>query len=335
MAARPRSIAGMLPTPPATPGVAWRPITMDDAAAVAACVRAAEIADDVPEFTNEDLTLDELGDVDLATDSVLGVVADGTVVAFGTVQRWPGATRMHRVMMWGRVHPEHRSDEIADFAVAWMAARGRQLLAGLDDGLPRHVGDSVHEHVTHWRERLERHGFAVTRWYLEMGRDLAGPLPPVTLPAGMLLEPWAADADEAVRLAHNEAFVDHWGSNPISEDRWHAWITGSRWFRPDLSVVARAGDEIAGYSLGYVYPDDVEVRGRTEAWVGQLGTRRAWRRQGVAGALLAHTMAAARDAGLDRVMLGVDAENPTGAVGVYERVGFRTERRWVYYTIEA
>ncbi len=308
---------------------------MADVPAVTACVRAAELADDVPEVTNEELTRDELEDVDLPTDSIVGAAEDGTVVAFGTVQLWPAATRMHRVTMWGRVHPDHRTDEIADFTVAWMAARGRQLVAHLDDGLPSYVGDSVHEHVAHWRERLERHGFAVKRWYLEMARHLTDPLPQVELPAGVDVVPWIAEADAAVRLTHNEAFVDHWGSNPISEDRWHAWITGSRWFRPDLSFVARAAGEIAGYSLGYVYPDDVEVRGRTEAWVGQLGTRRRWRRRGVAGALLARTMEAAATGGLEYLMLGVDAENPTGAVGVYERVGFRPERRWVYYAIEA
>ncbi len=325
----------MLPAPPDVPGVEWRPITIDDAPGIAACVRAAEVADDVPEVTNEALARDELEDVALPTDSILGVDAGGTVVAFGTVSSWPAATRMHRVTMWGRVHPEHGNDDVADFVIAWMAARGRQLLAGLDDGLPRHVGDSVHEHVTHWRERLERHGFQVTRWYLEMARDLAVAAPVLAPPSGVEIGPWEAGADDAVRLAHNDAFTDHWGSNPISEDRWHAWITGSRWFRPDLSFVARAGGQIAGYTLGYVYPDDVEVRNRTEGWVGQLGTRRPWRRQGVAGALLARTMEAAAAAGLDCLMLGVDAENPTGAVGVYERLGFRTERRWVYYTTEA
>ena len=40
-------------------------------------------------------------------------------------------------------------------------------------------------------------------------------------------------------------------------------------------------------------------------------------------------MRAFRDAGLDAATLGVDAENPTGALGVYERVGFRPVRRSV------
>jgi ribosomal protein S18 acetylase RimI-like enzyme len=34
-------------------------------------------------------------------------------------------------------------------------------------------------------------------------------------------------------------------------------------------------------------------------------------------------------AGLEAATLGVDAENPTGALGIYERVGFRPIRRSV------
>ncbi len=320
--------------PPALPGVTWRPLTLDDVAAVTACVRAAEIADDIPEVTAPEMTRDELEDIGaaLATDTIGGFDDAGAAVGFGTVYLRPGGTRSHRVAMWGAAQPSH--EPVEDFVVRWMAERGRQLVAELDDGLPRYVGDSVHEHVAHRRELLERHGFSLTRWFFEMGRAAAEPVPATPLPPGLTLRPWTAADDEAVRLAHNEAFEDHWGSNPITADRWDAWISGSRWFRPGLSFVAAAGGDIVGYSLGYVYPDDVDVRGRTEAWVGQLGTRRAWRRQGVAGALLARTIEAARDAELDHVMLGVDSESRTGAVGLYERVGFRTERRWVYYSIE-
>jgi ribosomal protein S18 acetylase RimI-like enzyme len=40
-------------------------------------------------------------------------------------------------------------------------------------------------------------------------------------------------------------------------------------------------------------------------------------------------MRAFRDTGFDAAILGVDAENPTGALGVYERVGFGPVRRSV------
>ncbi|MGI8867321.1 MAG: GNAT family N-acetyltransferase [Mycobacteriales bacterium] len=62
-----------------------------------------------------------------------------------------------------------------------------------------------------------------------------------------------------------------------------------------------------------------------------VGTAREWRGRGVASALIAASLQAARDNGIGIVSLGVDRENPTGAVGVYERMGFRpVEQSSVY-----
>lgn len=68
-------------------------------------------------------------------------------------------------------------------------------------------------------------------------------------------------------------------------------------------------------------------------YIGQVGVRRPWRRRSVAAALLAEALAAAAAAGKATASLGVDADSPTGAVGVYERVGFATVTRWVTYSL--
>ena len=66
-----------------------------------------------------------------------------------------------------------------------------------------------------------------------------------------------------------------------------------------------------------------------EAWIGQLGTRAAWRRRGLASLLLATALTAFRDAGYERAALDVDSENATGALGLYERLGFIVSHRSV------
>ena len=50
--------------------------------------------------------------------------------------------------------------------------------------------------------------------------------------------------------------------------------------------------------------------------------RRPWRRRGLAQAIVTRSLVALRERGMDHAMLGVDADNPNGAVGVYERAGF-------------
>ena len=90
-----------------------------------------------------------------------------------------------------------------------------------------------------------------------------------------------------------------------------------------------AGEEVAGFSVNYYSPEENERKGIDEAWIGDLGTRRPWRKQGIATALLNHSMLAFQAAGIPHASLGVDSENPTGALGVYERVGFKVVERSV------
>jgi ribosomal protein S18 acetylase RimI-like enzyme len=65
----------------------------------------------------------------------------------------------------------------------------------------------------------------------------------------------------------------------------------------------------------------------TYGWINVLGVRAPWRRRGIAIALLARTFADFEARGATRVGLGVDAENPTGAVGLYERAGMSVSQR--------
>lgn len=60
---------------------------------------------------------------------------------------------------------------------------------------------------------------------------------------------------------------------------------------------------------------------------------REWRGRGLASALLADVLQAYRDAGLECAVLDVDADNPTGALGVYTKLGFEPTAREVSYRV--
>ena len=62
--------------------------------------------------------------------------------------------------------------------------------------------------------------------------------------------------------------------------------------------------------------------GTKRGWLEKISVRRPWRKRGLGRALTAAAMAHLRDAGMTEAMLGVDAENPTGALGLYESLGF-------------
>jgi len=60
-----------------------------------------------------------------------------------------------------------------------------------------------------------------------------------------------------------------------------------------------------------------------------VGTRATGRKRGIATALLATALSAARAEGYDQASLGVDADSLTGAVRLYERVGFTVDNTWI------
>jgi ribosomal protein S18 acetylase RimI-like enzyme len=96
---------------------------------------------------------------------------------------------------------------------------------------------------------------------------------------------------------------------------------------PALWFLAVEGEEVVGISLCVSgLPGDP-----TGAYVYDLGVRPAWRRRGVALALLHHTFDEFRRRGFAAAELDVDSESLTGALRVYERAGMHVIRQELSY----
>jgi ribosomal protein S18 acetylase RimI-like enzyme len=101
-------------------------------------------------------------------------------------------------------------------------------------------------------------------------------------------------------------------------------------FDPTLLFLAMDGDEIAGVNIcrPHAYND------REVGWVGTLGVRRPWRKQGIGLALLRHSFNEFYRRGYRKVGLGVDAQNLTGALHLYETAGMHVHRAFDQYEKE-
>ena len=320
-----------LELPPAHLELSWRSLTREDAEGLFVLIGAIEAADDVPARQSRDEVVEMLEGEwkDLATDSLAGVDDSGAIQAYAMVEVLPGDTTTLRAFLRGGVHPQWRGRGIGPELLRWQEGRGRQLLAESGKDLPARLAVYVDEPARDQRRLLAAAGFSPIRWYRTMRRDLSHPLPVVPdLPAGVRLEPWTAERDEAIRLAHNDAFADHWGSQPQTAETWRH----GPHFVPGWSLVALADvpaddggparEEVVGYLVSGRYEQDWSVVGYTFGYVDLLGVRAHWRKKGVAVALLATAMAAYAADGMEYAVLGVDTDNPTGAHGLYERVGF-------------
>lgn len=326
----------VLPEPdPATTGLTWRPLRRDDVPALHALVARTEEADAAPARTAE-AEVDEWFDgdwKDVDADTRVGLDADGTPRAWVLVEAPPGDVTVVRAYLVGGVDPAFRGRGVGRALVAWASGRARQLLAASGKEVPARIGAYVEDHRDDALALFAAAGFTPARYYAEMRRDLAAPLPQVRPTPGVRVVPWTPELDEAVRVAHNEAFADHWGSEPRTPE---AWQHGRSMFAPSWSRVAldEATGEVAGYALSGRYEQDWPVAGYTSGYTELLGVRRAWRGRGLAVALLTAVMSAYREDGMQYAELDVDTANPSGAHGLYAALGYEVTHGSQLLTIE-
>ena len=180
------------------------------------------------------------------------------------------------------------------------------------------------------REVFEEAGYGLVRHSFRMTRSLGGDLEAPEWPDGISVTAYDGSDEAAVHAAHQEAFADHWEHKEEPIDEWRKWLVESPSFDPSFWFLARGGDEIAGISLCRIHASGDAEHG----FVTVLAVRRPWRRRGLGTALLRHSFADMKRRGMTKASLGVDAENTTGAVALYERAGMSVERRYDAYSKE-
>lgn len=332
-----------LEIPPAHLELRWRSLTSGDVSTLVALVQAMEAVDNpCYRTTPEEVANWFVGEWrDPARNSLGGFDNTGALRAYGFAELRPGDETALRVFLTGGVHPGWRGRGIGMALVGWVEGRGRQLLVESGKNLPARLAVYLEEGAREQRRLYAAAGFSPKRWYTDMRRDLRVPIPRVDLAPGLTIVPWSADLDDPVRLACNEAFADHWGSQPQTPE---TWADGRQDFIPGWSFVALdlsggaggagAGPQVAGFVLSSRHEQDWPILGYTCGYVDRVGVRRPWRGKRVAVALLSAAMRAYRAEGLQFATLSVDTENPTGAHGLYADLGFEPTHGVVLYTIE-
>ena len=221
----------------------------------------------------------------------------------------------------GGVLPEWRNRGIGSALVAHNIERARALAATHETERPRILGSWTSDRMVHAQAVLQAAGFAPARWFFEMTRDLTLPIPDVDLPEGLEVRDVTEDQIRQIWKADVEAFRDHWGGFDDSEDNYRRFMARPN-HDPSMWVIAWDGDEVAAGVINAIEVEENEQLGVKRGWLHSVFTRREWRKRGLANALIARSLVKIRDRGMDDGILGVDAANPTGALGLYERNGF-------------
>ncbi len=259
------------------------------------------------------------------TDSILVMTPAGQAAAMGWIFTPQEAGGEYITFLWGEVHPQHRRRGLGEFILSWLEDRAGQILARLPGDKPHIMRVFVKQDLQDRVELYEKHGFQAVRSFYRMQRVLRQPIATPKLPPGFRLINWDANRNDEALSVLNQAFSDHWGFIPMTAELWQLWVLEHEDFRPDLSFMVLSAEtgEIAGLAVNKVNLAENQARGIREGWIMDLCVRRPWRKRGLATALLNASMQAFRADGLESAGLGVDTENLTGALRIYERLGFR------------
>ncbi|MBA2724949.1 MAG: GNAT family N-acetyltransferase [Actinobacteria bacterium] len=311
-----------------------RPINQADLPELFELQRRVEVHDNIPIVTPWE-EFEEMADdpsINLATGSVM-MLRDDQAIGYGVIwARQAAEADLAKVLVLGTVDPQFRRQGVGSQILAWTIERGRELLATAAAHQERFVRTHVYDFETDAIALFERQGMNPIRYYAEMIRPLSEPIVS-SVPKGIEIVGWDEERSEEVRQVLNGAFRDHWGSIPLDEANWeHRLRHPGR--RLDVSYIALADGQVVGASLNDHYPSDTELTGRLDGWIGALGTHRDFRKRGVASALVGVSFAAFRNLGWDHAMIGVDSENPTGAYGLYQQLGFRPLYRQVQHQLQ-
>jgi mycothiol synthase len=312
-------------------GVDWRPLTPPDAHAWTALLTAIQDGDGTGDYVSEADQRETFASPnhDFARGSM--AVYDGEVMAgFGVLSMRSVADPEHTMMHEGGVHPAYRGRGLGTQLLDWAERAALPLHDTRFPGRPLSLSSGCVSTNEPAVALFEQRGYQPVRWFHDMVRDLSAPLPDAEAPDGVTIAGYHEDMAEHARLVRNESFRDHWGSTETSRESWAHFLAATS-FRPAFSFLAYAGSEPIGMLIAREPAAYRQHTGQRDLHIALVGTRAAGRKRGIATALLLTAMAAARADGYDQASLGVDADSLTGAVRLYERVGFTVAHTWNAY----
>ena len=304
-----------------------------------ACINGCKAADGVERSDKLDDIINNyahLHHCNPETDMCLAEV-DGQVVGYSRVwweideyaQHWTG-------FHFGFLLPEWRKKGIGSAILRFNEERLAQIYAEckaageIPEGLPGVCDCFIEDTARDTIALLERYGYVPVRYGFNMVRPDLENIPDCPLPEGLEVRQYQPDHLRKIWEASNEAFKDHWGyiAEPWEE---YERLQHDSSFDPTLWRVAWEGGRVVGMVLSFINRDENAEYGRLRGYTENICVRREWRKCGVARALIALSLQALKERGMTEAALGVDAENLSGALRLYESMGYKVVRKGITY----
>lgn len=319
---------------PKIPGLRFRQFAGEsDYAPMAAMLNQIALADGAAaDFTAANMAnWDQcIENFDPPNDRVI-IEIDGRMIGAGRVQSAKTIANERLYFHSANLIHEYRGKGIERPMLRHLQRRLREIAKGHPNDAPRFfqgfgVKDDNHAMIA----VLEEVGYTTIRHSFEMIRLNLDNIPNKPLPDGLEVRPIREEQLRTIWNAREEAFLDHWGKVPHTEQAFQAFCKIPDWNR-ELTRVAWAGNQCAGMVLIFVPEEHNKTHERQRAYTESICVRRPWRKQGLASALITQCLQALREAGFHEAALGVDTQNLSGALRIYENLGYRAVARYSAY----
>jgi mycothiol synthase len=302
-----------------------------DLEAIVDLINTADAVDQLDEATDvsEFRQLLYRPEFDPYTDALVVLDGDQRVVGHARLDL-KNAPRQGRFIAHTVVHPDRRDEPMERLLLEqlWSRAQERRRVLG---SKPVQFRTYCAAHQEKRAVLFESLGLRPVRYDLHMACHPLDNLAEPTFPSGMRVRPYARGQDDEAALAViNAAFSDVMDFATATLEDLRHWLKAPS-FREHLSYVAFDGEVLAGLCLCTESEARAGLPGRRDGYVDTLCVRREYRRRGLGSALLLTSLQAFKQAGLQSATLGTATENPTEAIRLYQRAGFREAWRWVTY----
>lgn len=295
---------------------------------------------------NEDTLVSDLQrffeepDVDRECDLRIWKEPNGNLIGFGQLFISEQNDEIEGCLYFD-IHPTWRGTTLQTEILQWSEQRMGEVQK--ERGVPVQLHTRCCEDRFEHLVRLEKQGFIHDRSFLTVARSFNQPLPSFSLPTGFTIRPLSTHKHNFQVPRHelnawvelfNESFIDHWGNYHFTAQT-ASYFLNNPSYKPELNLVAVAPDgTFAAFCVGSINWAENACSGCNEGWIEFLGTGRGFRKLGLGRSLLLAVMKQLQTAGIEQVKLGVDAQSLTGAMRLYQSVGFQPIKTWRSYVKE-
>ena len=263
-------------------------------------------------------------------EDVLFAEIDGSVIGYSRVWWHQQLDGIRSYNHFAFLLPQWRGKGIRRAMVRRSEWRGDVMAASQPQGTEQVFESWAADTEVHWKSLLVSEGYEPARYHYDMVRPDLEEIPELPLPEGLEVRPVPPEHYYTVWKAEEEAFRDDWDASEWEDERFEEMVE-SPTFQPHLWQVAWDGDEVAGMVLNFIDEKENEEYKRKRGWTEDIAVLRPYRRQGLAKALIARSLRLHKSLGMTEAALGVDVDNPNGALRLYQSTGFRMVKEHTTY----